>query len=144
MFSRMTSPAFLLAQASRLYAASLQEALAPLGIAPAQFLVLTDLVDGSDRTQGDLAARLDVEQPTMANTLARMERDGLIIRRSKPGDKRVQIIGLTAKARELYERAEKAAVVVNGKGVQGLTTEERLRFLGTLARIIENLKAEPQ
>ncbi len=41
----------------------------------------------------------------MANTLARMERDGLIERRVHPQDKRAQQIYLTDKARAMREDA---------------------------------------
>ena len=44
-----------------------------------------------------------MEQATIANTLARMERDGLIERRVHPRDKRAQQIFLTDKARGVIE-----------------------------------------
>jgi DNA-binding MarR family transcriptional regulator len=143
MYSRMTSAAFLAGQCSRLMAVRLQEALKPFGLAPAQFMVLVDLAGGQKRTQRELAARLDVEQPTMANTLARMERDGLLTRTANPHDKRVAFLSATPRAEAVYAQAAKAAISVNERAVRGLTTEERLRFLGTLARVIDNLKDEP-
>ncbi|MGL4637042.1 MAG: MarR family winged helix-turn-helix transcriptional regulator [Beijerinckiaceae bacterium] len=136
----MTSAGFLASQASRLFSMNLQNALRPLGLAPAQFMVLIDLADGSRRTQRDLAERLDVEQPTMANTLARMERDRLILRVADERDRRVVHITATPKAHALYREAAKAVQSVNERATQGMTTEERLRFLGTLARMIENLR----
>lgn len=43
-------------------------------------------------TEAELVQRLDVEEATMANTLSRMERDGLIRRR--PPDGRSQTVDL--------------------------------------------------
>jgi DNA-binding MarR family transcriptional regulator len=142
MFSRMTSSGFLATHVARLFNQEFAMALKPLGLAPAQFMVLIDLADGQPRAQGELAARLDVEQPTMTNTLNRMERDGLILREIKPGDRRVQLIRATQKALGLYRQAAMAAINVNERATRGLTTEERLRFLGTLAQVIDNLKGE--
>jgi DNA-binding MarR family transcriptional regulator len=142
MYSRMTSPAYLTALADRLLGMHLTTGLKRLGLAPAQFLVLVDLAGGQSRTQKELVRRLAVEQPTMANTLARMERDGLIIRTRSAGDRRQSIITATAKAEAIYGEAVRAAQSVNELATRGLTTEERLRFVGTLARIIENLQAE--
>jgi len=48
---------------------------------PAQFLALSELWGDDGLTQRELAERLGVEQATMANTLARMERDRLVERR---------------------------------------------------------------
>lgn len=140
MFSRMTSPVYLTAQADRLIRRRLAAALAPLGLSPAAFMVLVDLQGGQTRTQAVLAERLAVEQPTMANTLNRMERDGLISRSRRTGDARSSDIAATAKADEVYSAAVKAVQAVNEAATQGMTTEERLRFVGTLARVIENME----
>ena len=48
-----------------------------------QFAVLLELWAGDGLTQKELVERLDVEQATMANTLARMVRDGLVERRGE-------------------------------------------------------------
>jgi DNA-binding MarR family transcriptional regulator len=142
MFSRMTSPAYLTAQAERLIRRRLTEALAPHGLSPAAFMVLVDLAGGQARTQGELAARLSVEQPTMANTLKRMARDGLVESRPRDGNRRIADLRATPKAEALYAVAARAAQGVGEAATAGLTTEERLRFLGTLARMIENLGSD--
>ncbi len=87
----------------------LQSRAAQLGFSPGQFPVLLELWDEEGLTQRQLLDRVDVEQATMANTLARMERDGLIERRVHPNDKRAQQIFLTAKARTMREDALVAA-----------------------------------
>ncbi len=140
MFSRMTSPLFLTAQADRLMRQRLAAALKPLGIAPAQFMVLVDLAGGQMRTQAELAERLAVEQPTMANTLARMERDALIERTPKPGDRRTVLIRATAAAEATLAQATPAVQAITEAATRGLTAEERMRFLGTLAQVIGNLE----
>jgi DNA-binding MarR family transcriptional regulator len=139
MFSRMTSPVHLTAQAERLMRRRAAEALAPLGLSPAAFMALVDLSGGQARTQTELAERLGVEQPTMANTLKRMERDGLIERAARPGDGRTFEIRATPRAEEIYAAAARAVQAVGDRATRGLTTEERLRFVGTLARVIGNL-----
>jgi DNA-binding MarR family transcriptional regulator len=140
MFSRMTSPVYLTAQAERLMRRRMAEALAPFGLSPAAFLVLVDLAGGQTRTQGELVDRLGVEQPTMANTLKRMQRDGLISRRPRAGEGRRSDIRATEQAEAAFAAAIKAVQHINDAATQGLTTEERLRFVGTLARVIENLE----
>jgi DNA-binding MarR family transcriptional regulator len=142
MFSRMTSPVQLSAQMDRLMRLRLTEALRPHGLAPAQFMVLVDLAGRQTRTQRELAARLAVEQPTMANTLARMERDGLITRRARPADRRVFDITATPEAEAVFAAATRAVQAVGDLAMRGLSMDERLRFAGTIALVIENLAGE--
>jgi MarR family transcriptional regulator, transcriptional regulator for hemolysin len=73
--------------------------LRELGFATAQWPVLSMLKDGAARSQTDLARLAKVEQPTMAQLLGRMERDGLIHREPDPADRRSSLISLTDAAR---------------------------------------------
>ena len=52
-------------------------------------------------TQSEIARRLDLEQPTVANTLRRMERDGLVHLSPDPNNRRQVLIYLTDKGRAL-------------------------------------------
>jgi len=57
--------------------------------------VLVALQDGRASTQRDLARFAKIEQPPLAQMLARMERDGLIQRKPDPADGRSSRITLT-------------------------------------------------
>ena len=85
--------------------------------------------------------RLNVEQATMANTLIRMERDGLIERRLHPEDGRSQSIHLTAKAVGLREPAIQAARSQNEVALTGFSEDERLVFLDLMRRAIASMQA---
>ncbi|MDH4439427.1 MAG: MarR family transcriptional regulator [Rhizobium sp.] len=102
---RPDSATELATQLARGMTRALQSRAARLGFSPGQFPVLLELWDEEGLTQRQLLDRVDVEQATMANTLARMERDGLIERRVHPQDKRAQQIYLTDKARAMREDA---------------------------------------
>src|SRR4051812_36585626 len=93
------------AQLSRMFDRELRAALMPAGVLPGQLPVLLALYDDDGPTQADLARRLAVEQPTMASTLARMERAGLIERRADEDDSRRARVHLTERSRALRERA---------------------------------------
>ena len=71
-FDRARSAGYLANHMARLFAQRLHERIRPLGLAPAQFMTLLALWEEDGLTQRDLFERLDVEQATMANTLARM------------------------------------------------------------------------
>jgi len=140
-FDKSKSIGFLANHMARLFASELQTGLKPLGLAPAQFMTLLELWEENSLTQKQLVQRLDVEQATMANTLRRMERDGLIIRRTNPQDGRAQFICMTVKAMQMERAAKMAAGQVNERALRGI--EDMPMLLTQIGRVIGNLKGEP-
>lgn len=139
-FDRTRSAGYLANHMARLFAQRLHERIRPLGLAPAQFMTLLELWTADGLTQSDLVERLDVEQATMANTLGRMERDGLIERRADERDARARRIYLTARARTLRKPAEDAANEVNAMALGSMDQDERTQLIDGIARAINGLK----
>lgn len=135
-FQKERSAGFLANQMARLFAKGLQKRIGPLGLAPAQFMTLLALWDQDGLTQSELVRRLDVEQATMANTLTRMERDGLIERRSNPVDGRSQSIHLTEKSKRLCDPATDAARDQNAAALADFSDQEKEMFLALMRRAI--------
>lgn len=139
-FEKETSAGFLANHLARLFAHRLQARIADLGLAPAQFMTLLELWEGDGLTQSDLTQRLDVEQATMANTLKRMERDGLIERTNHPEDQRAQLVWLTRKARKLEAPAKAAAHAVNQAALADLPRTERKAVIDLMSAMIETMR----
>jgi len=104
--------------------------------------VFLALNDGKALPQKELARMAAVEQPTMANTLARMERDGLIIGEPDPNDRRSTLLRLTSAGRDRAESALIAAGEVNVLALSALKPGERPLFLDMLKRVIATLEAD--
>lgn len=136
-FDKMTSAGYLANHMARLFAHGLQERIAPLGIVTGQFPALLELWERDGVTQKELVARLDIEQATLANTLARMERDGLIRRTKHPADARAQQIWLTDKAQRIRDDAYAAATNQNALALSGLSPAEQATFLDLMQRVID-------
>lgn len=136
---KTVSAGFLANHMARLFAAGLQRRIQPLGLAPAQFMVLLELWDGDGKTQAELVAALDVEQATMANTLARMQRDGLIERHPSKTDKRARNVFLTDLARSLEQEAKAAARAQNTAALSALSAAEQRQFLDLMQRVIATM-----
>ena len=100
-FDKSQSPGYLINHVARLFARGLAARIKPLGITIGTFPVLLELWEEDGLTQKQLVERLDIEQATMANTLSRMERDGLIVRKKDEADGRVQRIGRASCTRPL-------------------------------------------
>ena len=135
------SAGYVVNHMARLFAAALTERIQPLGLTTGQFPILLELWREEGLTQKQLVERLDLEQATVANTLARMERDGLILRKPHPQDGRSHCIHLTRKARSLEEPAAQAAHSVNEIALKSLKAEERKAFLETMGAVIRSLQA---
>lgn len=142
VLTRETSAGYMANWAARLFSRELERQLAPTGIAPAYMPVLFALADGSTLTQKELARRAAVEQPTMAATLKRMERDGMIHRRQDPGDKRSALVALTPLALGKVETVERVVTAINALALEQLDAGERRQFLGLLGRVIAVLEAQ--
>lgn len=124
---------------ARLLEHHMRERIAPFGVVPGQFAQLLALYETDGLTQTELCARVQIEQPTMANTLARMERDGLITREPDPDDRRRSRVRLTPHARQIEPELIAAARTINAQATRGLSDEERTTFLDSLAVVIANL-----
>jgi DNA-binding MarR family transcriptional regulator len=136
----MDSAAYLASQLAKGFARSLHQRAAGLGFSPGQFPILLELWSEDGLTQKQLLERVDIEQATMANTLSRMERDGLIVRKPHPSDKRAQLIFLTSKASTMQTEAVKAAMAADQDLFKGFRTFERELLLEYIRRILDNAK----
>jgi len=142
-FSKDDSAGYLANHMARLFEKGLARRIAPLGLRPAQFMVLLELWREDGLTQRDLVERLDVEQATMANTLSRMERDGLVAREDDPRDKRVRRVRLTDAARALEGAATDAAAAQNDLALKRLTAPERQTLIDLMHRVIGAMRHAP-
>ena len=141
-FDHNRSAGYLINYAARLFFEGLRKRIEPLDIVPGQFPALLALWQQDGQTQKELVEKLDIEQATMANTLNRMERDGLITRRDHPSDGRAKLIWLTPKAASVRDEAYRAASEVNEMGLSELSSEERDLFIAMLQRIIRTFREE--
>jgi len=139
-FDRSHSATYLAGQLAKGFARSLQRRSATLGFSPGQFPVLLELWHQDGLTQKQLLDKLEVEQATLANTLSRMERDGLIERSPHPSDRRAQVITLTGLGRALEAQAVKAAAEADAALFAGFKRFERELMIEYMRMIVENAR----
>lgn len=130
------SAGYLMNHIARQFAILLGEGLKPLSIAPAQFPILLELWQKDGLSQQELVERADLKQATIANTLARMERDGLITREPNPEDARSRLIMLTEHARALQSSSTEIAKAINQESLADLSADEQKLFLEMAQKII--------
>jgi DNA-binding MarR family transcriptional regulator len=141
-FIREESSGYLTNWAARLFARAIDRRLAPLGLSSAYMPVFFALAGGESLSQTELARRASVEQPTMAATLKRMERDGLIARTPDPEDGRSALVSLTRLARAKLRSVQAAGHAVNDTAMTPLSATEQRQYLSLLRRVIAALDTE--
>lgn len=108
-FDFRVSPGYVINLASRLVTSDYLQRIDHTGIAPAQAYVLGELWREAPLSQVELSRRLDIGKATVGQTLARLERAGLIRRLRVESDRRVVMVGLTEKGRGLRDVLNAAA-----------------------------------
>ena len=135
----LSTPGHLIGLAARGFARLSEARLKPLGFGVGHLPVLVALRDGRASTQRDLARFARIEQPPMAQMLARMERDGLIERAPDPADGRSSRITLTAVAQARLPAAVATLLCGNQEVLRDFTDAEAALLVDLLTRLIASL-----
>ena len=80
------------------------ETSAAAGLSPVSAWTLVQLDPGAPISQKELAARLKCNPSTVVDPTDRLEKAGLVVRRSNPGDRRVNVLVVTPKGATVRKR----------------------------------------
>ena len=125
---------------------SLQAQLIPhlqrdFGITESQFGVLEALLHLGPLSQGQLCHKILRSGSNLTTVVDNLERDGLVTRMRDETDRRVQIVHLTEKGRDLVARAFPAHVERVAGLMRSLTCDEQ-RELGRMCRKLGHAGAD--
>ena len=133
------SVSFWINRASRALQRAQDARLREHGFGMSHMPILNALEAGAPRSQKDLAAAARVEQPTMAELIKRLERDGVVKRAPNPEDGRGWLVTLTRRARAGWPKAKVKLLRVEDEAVAGLSASEAKTLRRLLQRVVENL-----
>jgi len=91
---------------------------------------------GTDLTMGELSTRLMVTSGNVTGLINAMEKDGLVVRRRHPGDRRSTLICMTEAGRALFARMAPAHARWIERAMAGLDRKE----VGLLWQVLGALK----
>ncbi|WP_254869751.1 MarR family winged helix-turn-helix transcriptional regulator [Thalassospira sp. HF15] len=137
--TRHRSAGYMTNWAARLFARMIDRKLKPLGLSSGNLPVFFALADGGSRTQKELALGAGIEQPTMAATLNRMDRDGLIVREKDSNDRRITHIRLSKAALARADEIKTIVDQVNETALSDLNSLERRVFMEALGKVTATL-----
>jgi MarR family transcriptional regulator for hemolysin len=113
--------------------------LRELGFAIGQLPVLVALKKVKALPQAELARIARVEQPSMAQLLNRMERDGLVQRIADPNDKRSRLISLTDSASRRMPKGKAIMDATCARALAGFSQKDLDQLTALMLRINANL-----
>src|SRR5260370_3893147 len=103
---------------------SLSKRTARHGVLPGVYPIIAWLMQLPESTQAELSRLIGIEQPTMAITFRRMNRDSLIQRKPYPDHGRRSHVTLSAKGRKLSQIMRTAAYEVDKLAPDVLTAAQ--------------------
>jgi 3-hydroxy-9,10-secoandrosta-1,3,5(10)-triene-9,17-dione monooxygenase reductase component len=132
--------AYLLARASFIVSSEFHAALGQWDLSVPEWRVLACLMDVEGLSVGELAAMALMKQPRLTKVLDRMERGGLLKRRSTAGDRRRVTLHLTAKGRTRVTPVLVAAKAHEAEVLSRFTDEERASIKYALDLLIDRAR----
>jgi DNA-binding MarR family transcriptional regulator len=96
---------------------------------------------GSGMTLGEISRRMMVSNGNVTGLATRLEAEGLVERRARPGDRRAQLLRLTTKGRREFARQSAAHEGWIAELLDGLAPEERAALFRLLGRAKASVRA---
>ena len=122
---------------ARAWRQALDRRMKHLGLSQAAWLAVATVAKGAPLSQTELAAKLGVEDPTMVAMLDRLVKSGYLIRTPSGTDRRVKLVQITDRGREVYAELRAVADPFRHELLGGVDRDK----LREMAEFLEALQA---
>ena len=139
----MDSLQYLLMRAHTCMQRRILSAAGELGLSPGQPKILEYLLSQGESNQKAIAAGCEIEPATVGSILLRMERDGLVCRTQRQGNRRFLWVSLTPRGRQLALEMEKVFCRADRQAEAPLTEEQRRQLCQLLKVLCDGLAPKP-
>lgn len=133
------SVGFLTGDISRLLRQAFDQRMKNLGLTRAQWLVITQLCRRDGLPQNELAELLEIKQPSLVTLLDKLEKSGLVERKSDETDRRTKRVFLLPKSASILEPMQAIAQGIREQMLTGIPEEEQEILMASLQKIKSNL-----
>ena len=137
------SLSFLLSQVGARSAQLFAERLAPLGVSPRSFGVLSNLAGAASQTQQELADALGIHRNNMVGLIDDMEAAGWVRRHRSTRDRRAFDVRLTRSGSALVSRVMRLIPALDDEVGPGLSDSERRVMIALLKQLAQALDLSP-
>jgi MarR family transcriptional regulator, transcriptional regulator for hemolysin len=121
-------------QSTRFLSKVINKRLQDHGIFQSQWSILFCIKEFGPMSQTDIWKYLNVEAPTVTRTIAKLEKNGWVLR-EKGEDHREKIVVLTEKAKQEIPKIEETVEALEEQLLQELSITEREQLVGLLKKI---------
>lgn len=111
------------------------ERMAPYGVRPVDFSILSLITHNPGITARQLCNSLGILPPNMVGMVSSFEKRGLVERRPHPSDRRAQGLHLTDAGLALMQEAEKTALALEREVAHRLSAQEQKTLMGLLQKL---------
>ena len=122
------------------YNASLREEMAGLGLSTPKMRALAVLSVIEGPLIGELAVYAIVEQSTLSRALDQLVTDGLVRREADANDSRATRVYITDSGRAAFEALWPHMAATYARMFRGISDAERTAFVGTLQKMLINIR----
>jgi DNA-binding MarR family transcriptional regulator len=131
---------FLIHDVARLRRTVLDEVFKPLNITRSQAWALAYLSRSDELTQSELAEQMGLGKVALGGLIDRLEKGGMIVRRSHPTDRRINLIFLTDKGKKVIELMRGLTLESNTQILDGVSFNKLKQTALTLIKMKANLE----
>jgi len=130
-------PGHLIRRLHQASVALFAEECASLDLTPVQYATLYAIGESPKIDATRLSEQVFFDRSTLGAVLDRLEKKALVVRSASATDRRVKVLTLTAKGKQLVKRASPAVLRVQERLMEPLTAGEREQMQHLLARLAE-------
>jgi DNA-binding MarR family transcriptional regulator len=112
--------------------------MAPFGLKPVEFSVLTLIAHNPGITSRQLCSALDILPPNLVGIIKSLDQRGLIVRKAHPTDGRAQGLHLSAQGKRLQSEAQMTATALENDAAHALTPGELDKLKALLRKVYQN------
>ena len=116
----------------------IEEKLKPYEIKGGKIPILIILYHKDALSQQEISKKLRIDKATASREIRELEKQGYIIRKKDPKDKRIYRVYLTEKAKNIKSIVKKEARKWQSTLLKGFTKEERRSIMKILEKIAQN------
>ena len=129
----------LIARVALIHRTRISEYLSQYNLYVGQEMLLKCLWNQDGLSQKEIADLMGIQAATATRMVMRMERSGLVERKTDPEDQRVSQVYLTDLGRSLQSAVEEGWMAIEQQILEGFSLEERLLLRRYLEQLHKNL-----
>lgn len=111
--------------------------MAPFGLKPVEFSVLTLIAHNPGITSRQVCAALDILPPNLVGLIKSLDQRGLIVRKAHPSDGRAQGLHVSAQGKRLQRDAQATATALELDAASALSPSELTTLKSLLRKIYQ-------